>query len=304
MKINELLNESSNQYSDEKLFEIILNSKFYNDNKHILDYDFALFRGIDGEVDTNTIHNFKFRSKPTDSSILIHDIVNELSEEQLGLEIRNLMFGTTDATVADGYGTVRNVFPIGNYELYYHPDVGDFLTVIANEDRLYSVIIEGNDDNFSHSMQDEFELLIDNVNDNDQQTLSSWFKDTNIDHIKTYISEIVGFTIDLNREQLHEKALKMAERYIQDSLLPTYNFDDEREVAKIIRHLFKFGIDLIIEFLEDNMRGYIDEINEANDLSDTTMGGDGHEIMIYCEQFILLSTEQYDEFLNNYHNAN
>lgn len=101
------------------------------------------------------ILNFKFREKPTDTPLLIHDITNKLSMKRFKLPIRNLFF-----TYAKPLNmTAMRVIPLGDsVQYFYHPDVEDFTAWLY--DNVYNLInIEIEDFHSQYSFEESILTL-------------------------------------------------------------------------------------------------------------------------------------------------
>lgn len=68
----------------------------------------------------------KERDLPLDTSDLVHDTVNKMANKKLGMNVRNGMFGTLNAQAASAYGKVTMLIPLGDYKIFYCPDIKDF----------------------------------------------------------------------------------------------------------------------------------------------------------------------------------
>ncbi|ASV44234.1 hypothetical protein PBI_SCTP2_219 [Salicola phage SCTP-2] len=131
MKINNLLNENKKITREEIDYavDLIMNSEFYKNNKNTIlkNTNFNLYHNT--TVDHGNISHFdiKNREKPRDSNKAIHDIANELSKQQFGIEIRNKLFTTLSEFQGVVYGKFKYiVYPIGSYQLYYSNTIDDF----------------------------------------------------------------------------------------------------------------------------------------------------------------------------------
>jgi len=66
---------------------------------------------------------FKLREKPTDTPLLIHEVVNKLSIKKFKLPIRSLFF----AYAKKMSNNAMRVIPLGDkVQYFYHPDIEDF----------------------------------------------------------------------------------------------------------------------------------------------------------------------------------
>lgn len=94
-----------------------------------IDYDvpkYKMFRGYKGSnaaavSDTINLTN----RKPRDTSIEVHNMMNEYFESKFGEPFRNAMFVTGFEAHAEKYGTVFLVFPAGNFTFAWSPRVKD-----------------------------------------------------------------------------------------------------------------------------------------------------------------------------------
>lgn len=62
---------------------------------------------------------------PMDSTDDLHALINDYFIEKHGAPFRNAMFATGDRALAGEYGKIYSVFPIGNFEFLWSPDVKD-----------------------------------------------------------------------------------------------------------------------------------------------------------------------------------
>lgn len=89
--------------------------------------DLHLYHSSDKKHEDGIVQ-FRFREKPRDTLKVIHEIVNEVSNERFTLPIRNLFFTYKDASKTESYGdNTYRIYPLGdNYKLFYHPSISDF----------------------------------------------------------------------------------------------------------------------------------------------------------------------------------
>lgn len=87
--------------------------------------DKLLYRGTEtGGMAPWEIMDFRFRSKPRDSSQYLHDKLNTAFVDLVGEPIRNWMFVTGSKQDAKGYGKPYVIFPIGQFEWVCNADIG------------------------------------------------------------------------------------------------------------------------------------------------------------------------------------
>lgn len=138
MKIKHLLNESN-----DALFEKIIDTKFFKDNyeekvRYAVQNDIE-FRYIDIAwlhhassklKDDGGVITLKMREAPRDTNEYFHSIVNTVSEKELGVPVRNLIFAFTKKHKTSDYGFNDYVlFPLDDdYHLYYSDMIEDMTT--------------------------------------------------------------------------------------------------------------------------------------------------------------------------------
>lgn len=124
MRYNDIINESSKTI--EEVVDVIKNSKWFKNSKH------DLYRG--GRKSKNYVYRNitgDYR-KPVDSNIVIHNDTNRLSQEKLGINIRNGYFCTQSLKTSSGYNDGTSmIFPMDDSVLYYSPVIRDFYNDIA-----------------------------------------------------------------------------------------------------------------------------------------------------------------------------
>lgn len=77
-------------------------------------------------------YSFKFRDRPKDTFLPIHNTLSAKSKQKFGINIRSLMFSSFDRSMAELFGTARILVPLGNdYRLFYSKGVTDMTTDIG-----------------------------------------------------------------------------------------------------------------------------------------------------------------------------
>jgi len=66
--------------------------------------------------------------QPKDSNQSMHDIFNDRFVEHFGEPFRNALFVTNDSSDASEYGTVYQIFPIGNFTFLWNTEISDMYT--------------------------------------------------------------------------------------------------------------------------------------------------------------------------------
>ncbi len=141
MKIKDLLNENE---SIESLYDRIINSVFFEINwKHwfdkidpddieafyenIKDHMPILYHG--GKLKENQINHVIYRERPMDTQPVIHNTINQVSEAELAVSVRAMMFATRSEHTASEYGNPSIVIPVEeDYLFYYSSLVDDMFT--------------------------------------------------------------------------------------------------------------------------------------------------------------------------------
>lgn len=127
--------ENENPSIPDEVYEKIRNSEFFkinyenwlHDKSRDIDDDpyKKLYRGMNVEKNITTIKPYKKR-QPLDTIPQYHHFVNSKSEDVLGLRVRDLIFSRLYAGQVKVYGNPYILFPIGDYEIYYHEETRDF----------------------------------------------------------------------------------------------------------------------------------------------------------------------------------
>lgn len=105
---------------------------FLSNNLTALKSGTTLFRGISKVNPVNdtfmTIDVWANKKRsPTHTPLALHFLADMYMEETFGHAYRtSSCFVSTDITMASRYGTVYGIFPIGDYDMLYSPNVGDF----------------------------------------------------------------------------------------------------------------------------------------------------------------------------------
>lgn len=144
MKIDDIVKDKN------PVFDRIIHSAFFKANfeKSFPPY---LYHGSNYFPAEEVIVKQKFRTEPRDTVKLVHNFVNDLSMEKLGIPIRNLLFTSTCKHRISDYGDEKfMVFPLSDdYKLFYNEVVDDFTEYYGlgyNATRLHDFIyyVEGN----------------------------------------------------------------------------------------------------------------------------------------------------------------
>jgi len=85
-----------------------------------------MYRGTEsGGMAPWEIRDFRYRTKPRDSSLYLHNKLNDFFKDMVGEPIRNWMFVTGGREDANVYGKPFAIFPIGQFEWVCNIDTGE-----------------------------------------------------------------------------------------------------------------------------------------------------------------------------------
>lgn len=84
------------------------------------------YHGAQTHVGHWTIMPMKHRTGPRDSPDEQHRKTNEFFKSKFGHECRNWMFVTGSSNMARGYGELFTIFPIGDFQYLWSPQIEDF----------------------------------------------------------------------------------------------------------------------------------------------------------------------------------
>lgn len=89
-----------------------------------------LYRGFFNTDEIKEVMETNKNREPVDLDPKIHDIADKYFLDKFGFRFRSqIVFCTGDINVADDYGEVRVIEPIGKYEICWSPKVKDFLEI-------------------------------------------------------------------------------------------------------------------------------------------------------------------------------
>jgi len=147
MRIKDLLLEDE---SIESMFERIINSQYFevnigplfnevkdrvgNNEEELLDYyenirDHIPILYHGGKLKPNEINHIIYRERPFDTQMVVHNTINNISNNELGVPVRAMLFSSTSRSLAGEYGTPSIVIPLDEeYRLYYSTLVDDMYT--------------------------------------------------------------------------------------------------------------------------------------------------------------------------------
>lgn len=78
---------------------------------------------------------------PKDTPLSIHNWLDSWFEENFGIKARsNSLMAVGDTSVAKGYGNLYAIFPIGNYEIIWSPEISDLYTEFRGSNISWDII--------------------------------------------------------------------------------------------------------------------------------------------------------------------
>ena len=269
MLINQLFENDVSIIPDE-VFEQIRNSEFFknnyeswlNDKTRDVDDEpmRKLYRGMDMVKPVTTIKPYKKR-KPLDTILQYHTFTNSISNEVLGINVRDLIFSRLHAGPLKDYGNLYLLFPIGDYVIYYNDKVRDFTTSYDADIKLSTMIMRAMRKLFGNfkaymPVKMDVEVLIDGLPVEDHKS----FRETINRNLKK-VSEIIYKSaqdtyekVVVSEELLHETIseyvngqLDAIEQYVADMKV-TKVVGDVRNAEAMIKAPEIIAIDIELEY--------------------------------------------------------
>lgn len=224
-----------------------------------------LYRGIEKDIREINFIPFRYRTRPLDTNVIIHDKINDMTSKTLGQPVRNLMFTYPSISEAKVYGHPYIIVPIGdNYELYYNPHVRDFTEDhrVGNKAviiRLFDRVVD------SLEPSHVFEQLNLNIPEEQQEKI---------------LNTLIGFSDHASTDGSHTDELK---RYISQGIKDDSMFDslDDQTTQKVIDSMVNAFNDMFYSFIEVIAEEYIKDIIKLNSESEL-IGTNSPEIMVYA----------------------
>jgi hypothetical protein len=135
MKINDIINDTIAKLYDKDMTNAIHAYKETNWFKN----DMFLYRGLKSKTfKTLNIPNVGIRNNPKDTPVRIHNSVNDISMNKIGINIRNGVFSIFDREIASYYGySVHIVIPTKDTKMFMNKNVKDFTShiMLASESK-------------------------------------------------------------------------------------------------------------------------------------------------------------------------
>jgi hypothetical protein len=161
------------------------------------------FKWFKGEVRKNRT--------PKDTPVEVHNLVDDAFQMKFGKRLRsNCLFTTLSKYHAYNYGTVYYIFPIGKYEIFWHPKVVDLYETM---DSYYNGYLEDN------SGKEIIDISKD-LTPNDKELFLTYLTKPIADLVKGYTtkipSKLVKSEIMLDTKEYYAFSSKIFEYKIND----------------------------------------------------------------------------------------
>lgn len=112
-----------NMLNEDISYDEIKSQPYFNQFKNL-----RLYHGSRNKVNYPTLIPYRFREKPVDTPTELHNIINSISEEKLGIPVRNLKFVYNRAMQTLPYGDPHIIVPKGDFTLYAVKGLYDLTT--------------------------------------------------------------------------------------------------------------------------------------------------------------------------------
>lgn len=256
MKIS-MLNEN-----DISITDSVKNSTFYRD------YGGILLKGVPSPK--TALFPFKERSVSRDTWAPYHNTINTKSYEKFGINVRNLLFVSTDQSQASGYGEVVFIFPVGHYRMFIakgYTDMTNSLYAYTNDIfRKLANFIKDDLTMYLSLSPDALDYLTERRNTGINQLITATSKET---------FDLPG-------------AFAYIKSNIKDSVKDTAN--NAGKLSNSFDSLFDKAFDEFYQQeIEEPVRNYINSLTEVSDKSEL-MEHNG-EVMLYSPDGIYAVTE-------------
>jgi len=313
MKIKHLFEEENE--SLDSLYDQIINSEFFEINLkdwfesldlsdiesswEIVKNDIPmLYHG--GKLKSGEVNNIVYRQKPMDTPNVIHNTINDISNDKLGAQIRSMVFATLSPSQASEYGEVFRVFPLSSdYELYYSTLVDD---MYVSSKIFNSVKYRNNISSMlkDFSKTDKVKSLLNKID-----ALFGGYIKPDIGryinkHISNYVDTIfIRFISNAKLTELNdfdfvinEAVIKAAYREMFNVLTMMYSLEKISELEgeyydqfeKLLYELTILTLEAFRDYKEQwivsESKKYVDSIEKTEDLKDIIAQNDRTEIML------------------------
>lgn len=237
-------------------YDEIKSQPYFNQFKNL-----RLYHGSRNKINEPTLIPFRFREKSVDTPTELHDTINSISEEKLGVPVRNLKFVYTREIQVLPYGKPHILVPKGEFKLYAVTGLYDLTTTYD---------LDMADSNFFNNI---FEVVCDKL----KHELESFSFQVSNDEVMKILDNLISAYMDAI-SQFHQSNIKESfYEYILfhiGSLIDKSNLGELEETVKTIIH--KIVNQHYINFAHE----YIDSVGEIK--TDSDYEGDNAELMLYA----------------------
>lgn len=238
---------------------------------------------------------FEYRQAPRDTAFYSHTKVNQLASEKIGEPVRRLLFAMNNPLHIKKYtgeNEYRVLFPLGEYRMFYNPNIKDFTidTSSASVRVPVSPQVQAAGSMFRSGMDtiEEFDLR-------KQDSVSKSFR-------SKYFGAFQPLLLEISK-MLYEQGVALSKEDIRHRLKEKLGSDtpdaDFQYLFKAMYEAYRQSK----ESMDNRLEKYVNDLKE--------IGGDimneniGHaEIMIKCEGFVFISPDDLPELIEYYFKKN
>lgn len=318
MKINDIL---GHKYLTNSFLKMFFNLDYFKHN----DYTKVLAHRTKDTVDTIKLKKSKSRLKPTDSLLLFHNYINELSMKKFGINVRSdVIFAYGKDFHPDDWRNFKEgehiIIPSGDYEIYINNNVHDLTvdygltadeiplyirheiiktvkTKSALRDYIFNSIqekIPDFDENFIYRTGNEF---INNLNikffshPSIRALLNQSKKSKTKKDFVHLFNSIINNYISFIKKELPKQKYEIG---MEEMLIPACPENILNETYNLIKDIPENYIDEILNQLDV----YVDNIKSEKTINTTI----DSELMIHCGKFYIIDLRVYSEMCKTYFN--
>lgn len=290
----ELRDNNTERHKDRRLI-FTLAEEVFRESKNII------FHGSPhGHYETGKRYELTHRSGPRDSKEIVHNAVNDVAEDLLGENIRNLMFITkkiqTASDYADKYSEIYIVLPIDKPTFYFSEVYEDFFVDYVHEGDALNELNDNVKNTLSFLVSDHESEIKSIVADSDIDTWE-FFKiveysikqQTQSDQrfILKYVRsfKFLENSIDKLVEQISDYLLFMLKK--KDLTISSSQVDTlDKIVKEILSNYIKNMETAIMQFAKD----YVKTVKKSDNINEA---GRDYEIMMDCDYFTVVTINDF-----------
>lgn len=320
MRYSQIINESKKE-----LIREIFTQPYFKFNS----LDQPLHRSFDKNQDLRKLSEGVYlldtpnKRSPTDTSLLIHDILSIYSQKRFNMNIRsdNVFFAYSynSEKLYQYDGTIYYAIPKNNYNLFYAEGIDD-LTYNLNLDHIRSTVPPQGSFPLTQAYIIELKNTLD-LNEKQFNILKSrtmlladtlksylsgriiyygnmYFEDNNKESIEDLNSFVIENSVkevfkDIMMKNRLDKLKNEIMHFIDLDKLPSKFFE---YINKYAKEDFKNLVKYHLEYYEETCKDYIDSVQSTIKVSD--IGEE--EIICHCEQYYLIEQDIYTKLLSDF----